>query len=295
MKPPPAKLSIAWVGNSFVYFNDLPSMLATLLLCAKPFPGTTVEYDSVAPGGQRFAGHADDTAVAGMLRRRAWDVVVLQDNSGVPGGYDSGRFAESAYALTDRLAPLTRDSLVCLLYGTWGHRFGSVYAEQQAAYPDYKTMQKLTTHGIDQYKRLLDRTQSCGTVGVAPVGDAWERIYDEDVRAKRESRAPPLTARPTVQGSLRLFRTACGGLSSLPVEQVQHALHIDIVIGRDVAPGVRQTDSVVLVSADQDVFLGASGQHQLPHLASRGSNGQAAPCRRPAQPRARRSRASASG
>ena len=71
-KPPPAKLSIAWVGNSFVYFNDLPSMLATLLLCAKPFPGTTVEYDSVAPGGQRFAGHADDTAVAGMLRRRAW-------------------------------------------------------------------------------------------------------------------------------------------------------------------------------------------------------------------------------
>ena len=185
-KPPPAKLSIAWVGNSFVYFNDLPSMLATLLLCAKPFPGTTVEYDSVAPGGQRFAGHADDTAVAGMLRRRAWDVVVLQDNSGVPGGYDSGRYAESAYALTDRLAPLTRDSLVCLLYGTWGHRFGSVYAEQQAAYPDYKTMQKLTTHGIDQYKRLLDRTQSCGAVGVAPVGDAWERIYDEDVRAKRD-------------------------------------------------------------------------------------------------------------
>ena len=120
-----------------------------------------------------------------MLRRRAWTSSCCRTIPACPAATTAAA-TPRAYALTDRLAPLTRDSLVCLLYGTWGHRFGSVYAEQQAAYPDYKTMQKLTTHGIDQYKRLLDRTQSCGAVGVAPVGDAWERIYDEDVRAKRD-------------------------------------------------------------------------------------------------------------
>ena len=66
----------------------------------------------------------------------------------------------------------------------WGDKCGR--PTNVTAYPDYKTMQKLTTHGNDQYKRLLDRTQSCGTVGVAPVGDAFAATTHSDLvlRAK---------------------------------------------------------------------------------------------------------------
>ena len=66
--------------------------------------GTLVEHGSVTPGGQRFAGHAEDDAVSELLRRRAWDVVVLQDNSGVPGGFNEVAYRESTHALESRLA-----------------------------------------------------------------------------------------------------------------------------------------------------------------------------------------------
>ena len=176
-------MRIAWVGNSFIYFNDLPTMLAALLSVAG-LTGTS--HDQVAPGGQRFAGHAADERVAALLGSEPpWDVVVLQDNSGVPGGFDSSQLEESKVALVSTLLPMVPPTARLILYGTWGHLRGSVYEEQREAYPDFLTMQHKTTAGCEGYCAASERH-----IELAPVGDAFKIIYDEEVAAGNDPTDP---------------------------------------------------------------------------------------------------------
>jgi len=179
-------MRIAWVGNSFIYFNDLPTMLASLLAVAG-LTGTE-QHGQVTPGGQRFAGHATDERVAALLRSEPpWDIVVLQDNSGIPGGFDADQLEESRAALATKLVPMVPRSSRLILYGTWGHLRGSVYEAQREAYPDYATMQRKTTAGYDGFGAAVACERP---VELAPVGDAFQIVHDEEVAAGRDPTAP---------------------------------------------------------------------------------------------------------
>ena len=192
-------MRIGWIGNSFVYFNDLPAMVASLLAAA----GISTEHGQVTPGGQRFAGHAADPKVAALLKAQpAWDVVVLQDNSGVPGGADPAALAESHRALKESLVPMLPPRATVCVYGTWGHIHGSVYESQRSAYPDYPTMQRLTTEGCEGYAEVLASDASDASVVsvvFAPVGQAFWEVYQAELAASRD---------PLASGSLfaRLFQ-----------------------------------------------------------------------------------------
>ena len=172
----------AWVGNSFIYFNDLPAMLSAMLMVAANLDERAVEHGQVTPDGQKFAGHAADEHVSKLLGK-PWDVVVLQDHSGIPGGYNADRLAESRGALASSLLPLVPSTARLLVYGTWGHVEGSVYEEQRGAYPDYPTMQSKTTAGIESYLELIGRVRP---VELAPVGDAFLLVYEDEVAAGRD-------------------------------------------------------------------------------------------------------------
>jgi hypothetical protein len=188
-------MRIAWIGNSFIYFNELPAMIAALLMTAGE---PAVDHGQVTPGGQRLAGHAADEKVTALLSHEGappWDVVILQDNSGIPGGFDADALAESRKALTTTLVPMVPRSARLILYGTWGHMRGSVYEAQRTAYPDYVTMQRLTTKGIEDYRELIAE-QHQRPIEFAPVGDAFQLIYDEEVeRGVEPTSAESLFAR----------------------------------------------------------------------------------------------------
>ena len=51
-----AQTQIAWIGNSFVFFNKLPRMLAGMLA----HDGTPVKQKDVLVGGQGLPGHSLD-------------------------------------------------------------------------------------------------------------------------------------------------------------------------------------------------------------------------------------------
>jgi len=108
---------------------------------------------------------------------------VLQDNSGIPGGYDVERLSESQRALTSSLLPRLPSKARLILYGTWGHLEGSVYAEQREAYPDYTTMQRKTKVGLESYMELISRVRP---VELAPIGDAFQLIYEDEIAAGRD-------------------------------------------------------------------------------------------------------------
>ena len=86
---------IAWVGNSYTFFQDLPGMLTLLAASAN----RTVTHDQCTPGGSSLFGHANTStptgaATAALLNATGpggrasfdFDFVVLQDQSETPGG-----------------------------------------------------------------------------------------------------------------------------------------------------------------------------------------------------------------
>ena len=56
-------LHVAWVGNSFVYYNKLPRMLK----CMFKSGGTALQQKEVLVGGQGLHGHSKDENVDKML------------------------------------------------------------------------------------------------------------------------------------------------------------------------------------------------------------------------------------
>jgi hypothetical protein len=223
-------MRVAWVGNSYTYFNDLPSMVTAMLSAA--LPDEVSSHGQVTPGGVGFAVHASDASVAQLLSH-AWDAVVLQDHSGVPGNASAADLTASRTALIDTLAPMVPLPQRLILYGTWGHRAGSVYWWQRDAYPDFPTMQRLTSAG---YLGYVDLVQPLRSVELAPVGDAFSRIYDEDLTAGRD----PLDAaslfaqlyasdafHPSAHGS---YLAACVFTHVLLADRGQNAINASVAV-----------------------------------------------------------------
>ena len=190
-------MKIAWVGNSYVYFNDLPAMVEGLLLSAD----VRCLHDQRTPGGQTLLGHSKDPIVGELLAKEAWDFVVLQDNSAVPGGARVDRRNASLDALKQFFLPRIAKGSIILLYGTWGHKNGSAYPDFQKEYPDYETMQKKTTEGLKRhYMTLLPSTAI-----FVPVGDAFRQAFRQD-RALFERLYAPDTFHTSRLGT---FLAAC--------------------------------------------------------------------------------------
>jgi hypothetical protein len=137
---------------------------------------------------------------------------MLQDQSQVPGFPRTSQYWQDSLAgLDDLTARVEQVGGESVLFMTWGYREGD--SSNTWRYPDYKTMQH---HLRDGYVDYRDNTSNAlRTVWIAPVGLAYEHIYDEIV----SSGGNPLTssslfwnlysgdgAHPSLTGS---YLTAC--------------------------------------------------------------------------------------
>ena len=173
-------MHISWVGNSFVYFNDLPTMLASMLVTLPLHDAADggVTHSQVTPGGQRLVQHAEDERVAALLQQPATHVV-LQDHSCAPGRERNRQQTEAVLQafFSERIAATTN----VLVYATWGNALGCVYESYKADYPDFSTMQEKITAGCERYASVLGPRAR-----LVPVGDAFRFIFDEDRSAGRD-------------------------------------------------------------------------------------------------------------
>jgi hypothetical protein len=111
---------IAWVGNSYTFYHDLPQLLTDLGASANP--PVAIDYDSVTVGGSSLTRLSADKRVAEMLARD-WDYVVLQDQSQIPGGARPVDRDLALLTLRDFYKPhLQRVKAEAVLYSTWGRR-----------------------------------------------------------------------------------------------------------------------------------------------------------------------------
>lgn len=139
--------SVLFIGNSYTYVNDLPSLVAQLLAPS----GIRLEHESVTPGGATLEKQWKDGKALAAIKKRKWDFVVLQEQSVRPFKDREAMFGAARLLH----AEIAKTSAKTLLYETWAAK----------AAPD------------DQ-ARLTDAYEALGRelgATVVPVGEAWKR------------------------------------------------------------------------------------------------------------------------
>lgn len=147
--PPPtvqADITLLFMGNSHTSFNELPSMVASMVRASRP--GKTVAH-AEAPGWMFLEERAADAASVQMLREGTWTHVVLQAQKYSSSG--AFMYSTEGAEMLIRLARLAK--ALPILFPEWPRR---EVAETQRIY--------------DLHVSIARKEPAC----VAPIGQAWD-------------------------------------------------------------------------------------------------------------------------
>ena len=176
-------LKVLFIGNSYTYVNDLPSLIVGL---ADAAGGRKIQTDQYVPGGYTLEQQAKDKKAIAKIRERKWDIVVLQENSLQP---ILNRESMQKYArVLD--AESKRQGAKTVFYLTWA-RQNIPQMQEGAESPDYaKPIYQMTGAagriGFEQWCQQRKSGLAGGLNGayfdiakelhaeVAPVGMAWK-------------------------------------------------------------------------------------------------------------------------
>ena len=170
---------ILLMGNSYVASNSLHNLIDGVMSAAS----TPANVSSLNGGGMLLSQHASNVASSGhqwntTLNNGAWDWVVLQDQSQVPGFPRSQQEWINSKDGAVELAEVIEDNGgETILMMTWGRRAGDSINTQR--FPDFSTMQDELASGYLDYRDNI--TANGETAWVAPVGLAFEHIHDKIV------------------------------------------------------------------------------------------------------------------
>jgi hypothetical protein len=156
-----AAVRVLLVGNSYTFYNELPSMVVSLADSV----GVGVSASVIAPGGAWLADHARSPEVATAISDGEYDVVVLQEQSMVTADPQIAR--DSTYPAAAALAQMAAAAgAEIVFFQTWGHQSGNV----QVGHGSFESMQDaITATYADLGIRLAGQ--------VAPVGEAWRNHF----------------------------------------------------------------------------------------------------------------------
>lgn len=158
-------ISVLFIGNSYVYSNDLPGKLSQLALSL----GKKVTVDSKVNGGYKFENHVNDPMTFTKLHAKSWDVVVLQGQSQEPSFPDS-QVNTQTIPFAKRLADSVYANNVCgnvMYFMTWGRKNGD------AQWSGINTFEKMNSRLYNAYMRMAD---SSNHAMVSPVGAVWAYV-----------------------------------------------------------------------------------------------------------------------
>jgi len=157
-----ATFHILFVGNSYIYINDLPNTFAALANSGNH----KVETSAVANGGWTLADHLNSIETLDSINSKKWDYVVLQEQSEIPS-VEPLRTMVMYPAARSLVEKIREAGATPLFFLTWAHRDG--WAQRGMA--DYKSMQLEINRGYLEISRELNE-------GVVPVGYAWMKARE---------------------------------------------------------------------------------------------------------------------
>lgn len=165
------ELKVLFVGNSYTDHNDLPTLVKDLACSG----GYNLSVSSKSHAGYRFLSHAGDSGTLAKIYSQAWDFVILQNQSQVPGWRPADVASEStphAVTLADAILANNPNTQI-VYYVTWGRENGD--AEMCAYYSRVCTFSGHTEALLEGYTLYKDATGGI----LARVGTAWEAVVDD--------------------------------------------------------------------------------------------------------------------
>jgi len=185
-------LKVLFIGNSYTYGNDLPSLVAAL---AEAAGGRKIETDRHLLGGCTLKRHAKETKAIDKIQKKKWDVVVLQEHSLGPILHRESMH-EHARILD---AESKRQGARTVFYLTWARQHIPHMQDgaDPASMPDYaRAMYQMSGAAKATDFQTWCRRHTSGLVGglnggyfdiakelhatVAPVGTAWQKAMAAD-------------------------------------------------------------------------------------------------------------------
>ena len=186
---------ILFVGNSYVYTNNLPQELYSLALSG----GDTIIFDSSAPGGYTFQQHTSYAPTLTKINAQAWDYVVLQEQSQMPS-FPPSQVQQSVYPYAAQLVDLILANDSCtqpVFFMTWGRKYGD--ATNCAGYPPLCTFEGMQMRLRQSYLEMGDDNEAM----VTPAGEAFKNCIAADSTINLYS---PDNSHPSVAGT---YLAAC--------------------------------------------------------------------------------------
>ena len=178
-------IRMLFIGNSFVYYNDLPQLMRDE--AAKR--GDDLFVDSVTKGGYFLHCYTDPEDEYGRQvmekAKEQWDVVVLQDQSFNPAANKADTICNAK-----KLADMFSGAKI-LMYQTWAYRDGSEKLNSTGMSYD-----ELYTKLKEAYIEAAEAVN--GTV--VPVGDAFKKLHDEGSKIDVYNKVD--NYHPSLEGSL---------------------------------------------------------------------------------------------
>ena len=177
-------MRILMFGNSFTYFNDMPSMLADLL---------DAEVKAVTKGGAKLSEFRDPGRELGReaeeaLRSGQWDYVVLQDQSSRPVRFRDS-FLRDVHILGRKIRSVGARPL---LFATWPYRPGA--AQYYKTGLDYE---RLGEGLADSYKAAGEKEH----MPVAEAGSRFIRLWQSGDPSEKEGLYAEDGSHPGLRGS----------------------------------------------------------------------------------------------
>ena len=159
--------NVLFVGNSYIYTNNLPQMTANVASSA----GYRMTWQSNAPGGCTFMQHCANQSMT-MIRNGGWDFVVLQEQSQYPS-FPQWQVEAEVFPYAARLVDSVYAANPCaepMFYMTWGRRDGD--AGNAGEFPVLGTYEGMDSMLYERYMQMaVDNDAS-----VCPVGRVWRYL-----------------------------------------------------------------------------------------------------------------------
>ena len=157
-------MNILFIGNSYTYYNDMPSLFSRLCGCN----GKRAHVLSVTKGGRKLHENlnpADETTrqLDAVLRANTVDVCILQEHSVLPLT-DFDRFCANVKGLMEKVGPAR-----CVLYQTWSRKAGADFLRE------YNFTPSTMAQGL---REAYSRAAEIHNIEQAPVGRCFQVIYE---------------------------------------------------------------------------------------------------------------------
>ncbi len=162
---------VLFIGNSYIYTNDLPNMIKTLASDCSD----TLEYSQSTPGGCTFQNHLSNSTTLSLIQQGGWDHVVLQEQSQLPS-FPYSQVQNECFPYAEQLCQTihgTTPQAMVVFFMTWGRRDGD--ASNCANYPPLCTYEGMDSLLCARYTEMAEQNHAA----LSPVGRVWNHLRNE--------------------------------------------------------------------------------------------------------------------